>query len=262
MKINVEETVLKNIEGIDIYTEFLDDNIIKLNIVLKTIKNDDYNNKISELYRNYLNKKYNYDNVKILKHHLKAYTNRYKATKIEHDNYYKNDYYFEKLNIVFINGKTLNIDVPIYYKGKKNEAIKTILNGINYNKVVTKLLYDINEVMFDYYNSFDIDNLILFDSNNTFVDVHGKKNIKNSDSLYIFINSNLDDSIVRMIFDDFLNKNLQDIIDLKINQDKMKCFFKNGKSLEISMKLTFAKENFEKISNTFLDNNRKRLIKK
>ena len=260
-KINIEEKILKNIDIIEVFTEF-DDDQLHYNVKVKT---NDKNNSLSsilDLYKEYLTRKYDGDYLKIVKNYINKFRLLNMAAEIEERHEIKNNFKMEILEVTFNNGKKLIINVPISYKGHKTPLIDDFLSKLKYYDLKYDLIHDINELLLNYYNSFDINNLILFYSNKIYVNLHGKPNIENSDSLYFFFNKYCDYNILNYILNDFLNNNLELINGLKIHDGKLKCTFSNGKSLEVPIDLDLIKEILTTIENTFLDNNRSLLIKK
>ena len=261
MKMNIEEIILKNIDTIDIFTE-LNDNNLEYHVKVKINSKDQRINKLFDLYLLYIEKKYKGDNIKLINNYLYKILKINKVIEIDKKEEKKNDLKMEELEVTFSNGKQLIINVPIQFRGHSSIAVENFLSKINYRKMKNDLEYRIYELFFDYYNYLDIDNLIIFDSNKLHVDIHAKKNVKNSGSLYFFSNGESNNNVVELVLEDYLNNNLKYIDGIKLNHTKLKCHFNNGKTLEVPVNIDIINKRLSEIENTFLDNNKMMLIKK
>ena len=255
MKISLEEIVMNNIKKIDIYTEFLNNNFVQLNIKIQYISDDKYNSKIYDLYKCYLNKKYIGDNFKIIHHYINSFFRNKRTIKLEYKNELLNDYSMDNLKITFHNGKELNINIPLLYKGFESPQIIKCLTSTNYKNIKNKVFSQINELLFNYYTHFNIKNFVIFNSDSISVDISTKKSLEKNDSLYVFFNDNFDSDILKLIFDDFLDSNIQLIDKLKVTREKMTCHFNNGNTFEGTTNLKIIKDRVDEIENVFLDNN-------
>ena len=258
MKINLEEIVINNIKRVRVFTTFLEGNNLELNIKLDLINNDDFHLKVHESYNRYLKEKYNSDSFKAIGHYIKLFLKYNKACRYTSDTSIKNGYKFDNINIHFSNNNQLSINVPVSYHNEMKYNIAKILESVKYKYIHEKVEYDIYDYLFYYYTYLNIKNIIVFDSDNLFVDIHSRKNIKNSDSIYVFTNNKFSNDILNMILDDFIRNNIENINGINLNEKRIKCKF-NETSLECATNLDIVKDKLDNLENSYLDKNIKKL---
>ncbi len=262
---SIEEIVLSNIKNIVIEPDFDNEGNCYFNIVIiNNIDNEKYK-KYSNLYINYLSKKFNSNPEQVNSHIITKLLSKYSVSETSEAIVKTEGIDVSILKIHLQNNKSIEIYLPISYDDEEvMEMLSDFKKSINYESLKNSLLNIIKFNLSKTYNNNVIDNLYFYNSNLRTGCTLFKEKITNKNSLYCFT-KNLDalssDDIVVKVAKDFLTKNTDSIDKYKIGNGELTLSFKDGKTFETSNKdlIKTLEPTLHKIEDVLIDKKIKEL---
>lgn len=235
---SIEEIVLSNIKNVVIEPDFDDDGYCYFNIVIVNDDDSEKYKKYSNLYINYLSKKFNSNPEQVNSHIITKLLSKYSVSETSEATINSEGIDVSVLKIHLQDNKSIEIYLPISYDDEEMiEMLSEFKKSINYESLKNHLLNIIKFNLSKIYNNNVIDNLYFYNSNLRTGCTLFREKITNKKSLYCFT-KNLDaidaNDVVVKVAKDFLTKNTDSIDKYKICNGKLTLSFKDGKTFETS----------------------------
>lgn len=262
---SIEEIVLSNIKNVVIEPDFDDNGYCYFNIVIVNDDDSEKYKKYSNLYINYLSKKFNSNPEQVNSHIITKLLSKYSVSETSEATINSEGIDVSVLKIHLQYDKSIEIHLPISYDDEEMiEMLSEFKKSINYESLKNHLLNIIKFNLSKIYNNNVIDNLYFYNSNLRTGCTLFKEKITNKKSLYCFT-KNLDaidaNDVVVKVAKDFLLKHTGNIEQYKICNGELKLSFKNGKTFETSNKdlIKTLEPTLHKIEDVLIDKKIKEL---
>lgn len=262
---SIEEIVLSNIKNVVIEPDFDDNGYCYFNIVIVNDDDSEKYKKYSNLYINYLSKKFNSNPEQVNSHIITKLLSKYSVSETSEATINSEGIDVSVLKIHLQDNKSIEIYLPISYDDEEMiEMLSEFKKSINYESLKNHLLNIIKFNLSKIYNNNVIDNLYFYNSNLRTGCTLFREKITNKKSLYCFT-KNLDtidaNDVVVKVAKDFLLKHTGNIEQYKICNGELKLSFKNGKTFETSNKdlIKTLEPTLHKIEDVLIDKKIKEL---